>query len=71
MDGEHKYIGTDLYAIQAENTGGQLAVGEKRLKLYETENPLLPESHCDIAYSAALALRAGSMVTKTPGAFWA
>ena len=22
MDGEHKFIGTDLYAIQAEATGG-------------------------------------------------
>lgn len=70
MDGEHKFIGADLYAIQAEATGGQTAPGEKRLKLVETENPLLPESHCDIAYSAALALRAGSVVTRTPGAFW-
>ena len=70
MDGEYKFIGADLYAIQAEQTGGQAAPGEKRLKLHETENPLLPESHCDIAYSAALALRSGSLITRTPGAFW-
>lgn len=68
---EHKFVMADLYAIQAEATGGQAAPGEKRLKLHETENPLLPESHCDIAYSAALALRAGTMTTRTPGAFWA
>lgn len=70
MDSAFKFIGTDLYAIQAEQTGGQAAPGEKRLRLHETENPLLPESHCDIAYSAALALRSASMVSRTPMAVW-
>jgi hypothetical protein len=43
LDGPHKFIATDLYAIQKDDTGGKLV-------LEETENPLLPESHCDIAW---------------------
>jgi len=49
-----KYIHTDLYAIQCEGEG-------KQLNLVETENPLLPESHCDIAYAGALAMKASSL----------
>ncbi|MEM9415365.1 MAG: terminase family protein [Planctomycetota bacterium] len=70
MDGVHKFIGTDLYAIQAEPTGGQSSPGEKRLRLIESENPLLPESHCDIAYSAALALRSASLASAVPSVAW-
>jgi len=56
LGGEHgqKYIATDLYAIQADRGG-------ENLKLVETPNPLLPESHCDIAYAAALARKAASL----------
>jgi phage FluMu gp28-like protein len=60
-DNAFKFIATDLYAIQRES-GKDTASGEDgkaRLKLVESENPLMPESHCDIAYSAALAIRAG------------
>ena len=58
VEGEHKFIATDLYAIQKEEVG---IGGTRRLRLLETENPLLPESHCDIAYAAALAYRAASL----------
>jgi len=34
--------------------------------LAETENPLLPDSHCDVAYAGALALRAGRIVYVEP-----
>ena len=55
-----KFIATDLYAIQKEAGGDRLAEdGKSGLKLVESQNPLLPESHCDIAYSAALAIRSG------------
>ncbi len=58
-DGEHKFIATDLYAVQKESAG-------ENLRLVETENPLLPESHCDIAYSAGLAQKAGQIVFAQP-----
>ncbi|MEX0886057.1 MAG: hypothetical protein WD009_06420 [Phycisphaeraceae bacterium] len=58
LDGEHKYVAADIYAIQKEEEG---AGASRRLKLHETENPLLPESHCDIAYAGALALRAATL----------
>lgn len=51
-DGEHRYVHTDLYALQAEP-------GDKPT-VAESDNPLLPESHCDLAWSAALALHAGT-----------
>jgi len=51
--GEHKRIATDLYALQR--------IGDKAtFTLEETSNPLLPESHCDVAWSAALATRAAA-----------
>ena len=59
MDGDHKFIATDLYALQCDRSGAGL-------KLIESENPLLPESHCDIAWAAALARKAGSMVSVQP-----
>jgi len=63
VDGEHKYIATDLYSIQKQavtsGTSGVTEDSKEKLKLVESENPLLAESHCDIAYSGALALRAG------------
>lgn len=57
--GEYKFIGTDIYALQKEGQG-------KDLVLAETENPLLPDSHCDLAYAGALALRAGRIVYVEP-----
>ena len=60
MRGEHKFIATDLYAVQRDDSGGNL-------KLVESENPLLPDSHCDIAYSAFLAQSAGSLAGVTSG----
>jgi phage FluMu gp28-like protein len=48
LDGPAKYIATDLYAVQRDDTGANMT-------LVETENPLLSESHCDIAYSLGLA----------------
>lgn len=61
-DGEHKFIATDLYAVQKEGAA-------ETLKLVETENPLLPESHCDIAYAAGLAAKAGQIVV-AKGHLW-
>jgi len=52
--GETKFIATDIYGIQRDDTGG-------RLKLVETGNPLDPDSHNDIAYSCALARMAAGI----------
>lgn len=62
-----KFIATDIYAVEKEEHG---AGDSKRLKLYERDNPLLTESHCDIAYSAALALRAATLSSATPSIRW-
>jgi phage FluMu gp28-like protein len=59
LDGPFKFVGTDLYAIQKDETGGQLA-------LDETENLLLPESHCDVGWGLALARKAGAKTVGTP-----
>ena len=58
---DHKFIATDIYAVQrdASKEGSVGEDGKSTLKLVESQNPLLPESHCDIAYAGALALRAG------------
>lgn len=54
MDGPYKFIATDLYALQRE--------GEKEnLTISESDNPLLPQSHCDIAISCGLARKAGQI----------
>jgi phage FluMu gp28-like protein len=48
-----KYVATDLYAIQKDDTGANLLIEE-------TPNPLLADSHCDVAYSLGLARVAGA-----------
>lgn len=53
LNGKYKFIATDLYAIQKDDTGAMLM-------LDETENPLLADSHCDIAWGLALCRRAGA-----------
>jgi len=58
-DGEHKAVGTDLYAVQKEGDA-------QTLKLTEGENPLWPESHCDVAYSCGLARKAAQIVAPRP-----
>jgi len=58
LNPSYKFIATDLYSIQCQTT--EDASG-KRLALSETENELEPHSHCDIAYSGLLALKAGTM----------
>jgi phage FluMu gp28-like protein len=55
----HKAIATDLYAIQKDDTGANLT-------LEETANPLLPDSHCDVAYSLGLNRLAGARNTVMP-----
>ncbi|MEO0586052.1 MAG: hypothetical protein AAF078_00270 [Planctomycetota bacterium] len=67
VDGPHKFIATDLYALQREEVGGQ---ADKRLRLIESDNPLLPDSHCDVAYAGALALRAASLQGAQPAIVW-
>lgn len=63
--GEHHFIPHDLYAIQKEGNpeAAEQEHAKARLKLVETQNPLLDESHCDIAWSNALALRAGHTIS--------
>jgi len=61
VDGEHKAVAADIYAVQVESDEESGPTGNKTLKLIETENPLLPESHCDIAYAAGLARKAAAM----------
>lgn len=58
-DGAQKWIHTDLYAIQADRSGD-------RPKLIETPNPNLPDSHCDVAYSGALARKAAQIQFARP-----
>lgn len=71
VDGPHKFIATDLYAIQRVSGSSpgegsiEQAKGDK-LKLSEGENPMLPESHCDVAYSNFLSLRAGAKNWRPP-----
>jgi len=48
LEGATKWIGTDIYAVQADRSGD-------RLRLVETANPLCPESHCDVFYAFCLA----------------
>ena len=58
IDGANKFIATDIYAVQKEG-------GKDTLKLYETPNPLEENSHCDIAWASALAIRAGNIAGTT------
>jgi phage FluMu gp28-like protein len=59
QDIKTKFIATDIYSIQCQHTEN---AADKRLQLSETENELFQESHCDIAYSNLLSLRAGSLM---------
>ena len=59
LAGETKYVATDLYAVQKDDTGANLVIEE-------TPNPLLPDSHCDIAYSGGLSRVAGAQNTRMP-----
>jgi phage FluMu gp28-like protein len=59
LDGPHKFVATDLYAVQKDDTGASLVISE-------SENPLMPESHCDIAFAGGLARLAGSRNTRRP-----
>lgn len=59
QEGDGKVIHADLYALQADRTGDQL-------KIEATPNPLLEESHCDIAWANALAIRAGGLEGAVP-----
>jgi phage FluMu gp28-like protein len=57
--GEFKFVAADLYAIQADTTGASLLVSE-------SPNPLLEESHCDIAFSLGLARLAEASNAQAP-----
>lgn len=59
MDGPYKFVATDLYAIQKDDTGANL-------QLSETVNPLMEESHCDMAYALGLARLAGARSVRMP-----
>jgi phage FluMu gp28-like protein len=59
LDGPYKFVATDIYAVQKDDTGAQL-------ELDETDNPLLPESHCDIAYSLGMNRVAGARNGRAP-----
>ena len=59
IDGPHKFVATDLYALQADRAGDNL-------KLVETPNPLMEDSHCDIAYACALARKAAAISAPQP-----
>jgi hypothetical protein len=59
LESPYKFIATDLYALQKDDTGGDVTYDV-------TENPLMPESHCDITWSGALARRAGSKRIMVP-----
>jgi phage FluMu gp28-like protein len=56
LGGPYKFVATDIYAIQKDDTGANLV-------LSESVNPLLEESHCDIAYALGLARLAGAKAT--------
>jgi len=58
VQGEHKRIAADIYALQREGDKANLIISEGI-------NPLEPDSHCDIAWSAALAIRASNIAGTT------
>ena len=59
---ETKCIATDVYAVQCEQGGANMT-------LAESPNPLLPDSHCDIAYADGLALKS-STIQPRRGYLW-
>jgi len=58
VQGEHKFVATDIYALQKQGDKASLIISESL-------NPLEPDSHCDIAWSGALAIRAGNIAGTT------
>jgi phage FluMu gp28-like protein len=58
--GEYKFIHTDFYALQANREGRNLAIEYG-------ENPLLPESHCDLAVAGELACEAARTLAVPAG----
>jgi len=58
VEGEHKRIATDIYALQKQGDKANLIISEGL-------NPLEPDSHCDIAWAAALAIRASGIAGTT------
>ncbi len=58
-EGEHKFVATDIYAVQKEGDA-------EMLKLIESPNPLLEDSHCDVAYSLGLSRKAASIQFAQP-----
>lgn len=69
VGGEHGFVAMDIYAVQRVAGEEGKAGGDdkaKKLKLTETENPKLAESHCDIAYANFLALRAAGNPASRP-----
>ena len=59
LDGAMKFVATDLYALQADRSRENLVVSE-------SVNALLPESHCDLAWSCGLARRAATLAGAEP-----
>jgi len=58
VQGEHKFVATDIYALQKQGDKANLIISEGT-------NPLEPDSHCDIAWAAALAIRASNIAGTT------
>lgn len=63
IDGPYKFIATDLHAIQKHP---DQKVDDKSIKVSFARNPLLAESHCDIAMAGGLAIAAGGMYSPPP-----
>ena len=59
LDGKTKFIATDIYAMQVDETGGNL-------KLVAGTNELLPASHCDVCTAAMLTQLARSLQGASP-----
>ena len=59
LSGETKWIGTDLYSIEADRS-------RDRIQLVTTENKLRVESHGDVFFSFALARKAAGLHGRAP-----
>ncbi|MEO0476015.1 MAG: hypothetical protein AAF085_08635, partial [Planctomycetota bacterium] len=64
ISGPYKFIATDVYAIQKQPTTN---TSDKSLKVTFTQNPLVAESHCDIAMAGGLAIASGTQAGQTGG----
>ena len=58
VQGASKFVATDIYALQKQGDKANLVISEGI-------NPLEPDSHCDIAWAAALAIRASGIAGTT------